>query len=103
MSATGVQTQQPVCALLVGVQVLVGQIECGGDAALPGGQLGQPVLLVAQPLHQMGQIPGGVGAQPGGGDPDRQRQPAAQLDQLGQQLRWLAGQSGLAGGLAQQG
>ena len=87
----GVQAQQSVGALLVGAQVLVGQVQGGGDAALPGLQLAEPVLLVAQPLDQVGQVPGGVGSQPGGGDADRQRQPAAQLDKLRHQVGWLVG------------
>ena len=49
----------------------------GGDTALSGFQLDQPLFLVAQPPDQMLQIPAGVGAQPGGGDADRQRQPTA--------------------------
>ena len=98
----GVQAQQSVGALQVGAQVLVGQVQGGGDAALPGLQLAQPVLLVAQPLHQMQQAPGGVGSQPGGRDADRQRQPATQLDKLRHQVGWLVAESALADGLDEQ-
>jgi hypothetical protein len=80
----GVRAQHPVEAPMIGVELLVRQLERRGDAARSDRQLGQPLIVVAQPRHQVGDRPGGTGLQASGGDPDRQWQPPAQLDRFHQ-------------------
>jgi hypothetical protein len=57
----GVQAEQQVRVLLLGAEALVGPVEGGGDAAVAGRQLVQPVSWVAEPLDKVRQGPGWVG------------------------------------------
>jgi len=59
--------------------------------------------VVAQPAHEVGHRPGGSGAQPRRGDPQREREPPARLGDLGQHRVRRAGRAALARSGGEQG
>ena len=74
----GVQAEPAEQALLAGGQVLVGQVERGRHRDVFGLHGCQPVTGRGQLGGQVGDRPGGMMAQSGRDQPDRQRQIAAQ-------------------------
>ncbi len=79
------QTQQPVQPCLRVGQVLVGEVECTGHAALltadGAGQSCQALALVGEFVRQGGNGQPGMPAQPQAHDMQGHRQPVAQVDQ----------------------
>ncbi len=95
------QAQQPEQALLAWGELLVGDGERRGHAAVGGGQLGQALPLVTQAPGKMADGPGRAGGQPGGADPDGQRQVPAQPQHLMSRARFRGSPAGAGDGREQ--
>jgi hypothetical protein len=78
-SRPGYQAEEAEHPLLRVGEVAVGQCERGGDAAFAVVEVPRLLLGVGEPVHQVAGLPGRLVAQPGGDDPDGQREPAAQV------------------------
>jgi hypothetical protein len=100
---SGMETEQPVRALLVDGQLLVGEVQGGGHAPLARLELGEHVRACLQAFDQVCDRPRRAGTQPGGGDADGEREPPAQLDDLGQVRGRFVAHPGLTGGAGEQG
>ena len=81
--AAQVQAQPTEHALLGIAQVLIGEVEGGGDRHAFGVHLRQPVTGQGQVGRQIGRGPGRAVAQPAAEDPQGQRQVPAQRGDLG--------------------
>jgi hypothetical protein len=97
---------EPGCSILVNVvraslEGLQGDVEGGPHGQPFGGELIESVAGVSQSAGKLADRPAGPGGQPGAGDPEGQRQAAAQPHHLGGGLR-LGGDPGGADDAAQQ-
>jgi hypothetical protein len=85
----GMEAEEAEHVLLLVVERGVGQLDRCGDAALADLQFGEPPLLVAEAVRQIGQCPGASRPGPGSDDPDGEREVTAQVHDLGDQLGGL--------------